>query len=104
MTSGGCEVDVGGRGPTAKTTHRITRSSTVIQQWTLDLSMIETATALILTGKKLEYRSLPPYIHLASTHMNAPSGGGLGTRLLIPSPPPFVLFGLPSLQEIIQEL
>ena len=72
-------MDVGGRGPTGKTTHRTILSSALPRFRTPDLSVME---VLVLSGKKLafkfstyifEYRLLPPYVHLASTHvMNAP--------------------------------
>ena len=43
VTSGGCEVDVGGgRGPTAKTTYRNIHSSALPRFQALDLSVIET--------------------------------------------------------------
>ena len=42
MMSGGREVDVGGSGPTAKTTHRTIRSSALQHFWTPDLSVMDT--------------------------------------------------------------
>lgn len=58
MTSSGHKVDVGGRGPTTKTTHWIIRLNTVQQFWTL--------VSIWLSAR-------PPIIHLASSHMmNAP--------------------------------
>ena len=107
MTSGGCNVDVGGRGPTAKTTHKIICLSTSPCFQTPDLSVMET---IRLDRKETHFQYvyfwilvLPPYVHLTSTHVmnmfsglpcfnfspifqlwmqtEGKNGGGLGTRL-----------------------
>ena len=77
MTSGGCEVDIGGEGPTAKTTHRTVRALYRI----FELQTLAWWKLLVLTSKKLafkfstyifEYWPFPPYLQLTSTHvMNA---------------------------------
>ena len=45
MKLGGHEVDVGGRGPTTKTTYWIIHLSVLLQTWTPDVSMIEITCA-----------------------------------------------------------
>ena len=89
MTSSGCEMDVGGRGPTANTMQMTIRSSALPRFGPPDISMME-STCKKLAFKFSTYRPLPPYVHLVSTHvMNAPG------------PSPFFFFaGLP-LQCII---
>ena len=66
VTSGGREVDMGGRGPTAKTMHRTVRLSALPH---FGLQTLVWWKLLVLTGKKLafkfstyifEYRPLPP--------------------------------------------
>ena len=41
MMSGGCEVDIGGKGPTVKATHYIICLTALPQLWTPDLSVME---------------------------------------------------------------
>ena len=65
MTSGGREVDVGGRDPTAKTMHCL---SALLQVWTPDVSMIETTQPVrnllsSLVRTYLTFPLRPPHIH-----------------------------------------
>ena len=106
ITPGGHEVDIGGEGPTTKTIHWIIRFSSLPQFWTSDVSSKLPALAskkLTFKLSSFEYRPLPPYIHLTSTHVmnelrpfpfcrsllpciilnvnrRTKNGGGLGTR------------------------
>ena len=108
MTSGGREIEVGG-GSNCQNNVQDHPFECSTEFWAPDLSVIETThldrqeTHFQVCTYIFEYRPLPPYVHLMSTHvMNAPrpslfftdllpciivntdegkNGGGLGMRL-----------------------
>jgi len=70
MMSGGLEVDVEGRIPTAKTTHLIICLSFLLQFWTQTLVWSKLLQlAFKLSAYIFDYRSLPSYVHVVSTHV-----------------------------------
>ena len=83
MASSGRKVDVGRRGPTAKTTHWIVFLSALLQFWTWEgtesgLKLLVWLKLFVFTNKKLAFwvylihiwiSAPPPYIYLMSTRV-----------------------------------